>query len=145
MVATHGRKPWSKFITPENTHLVSPEAIDLLVSDKQDSDEVLRVTGAAGGFGQGVHAGRWLKYIAAPKPPAQLHCFSFHKKVAASTSFFLRLSARPKGRVFWRADCNSADCHLAEQLQATSAGDVNSFAFPPVCRTRCCDTTTRSA
>ena len=30
-MATHGRKPWTKFITPENTHLVSPEAIDLLV------------------------------------------------------------------------------------------------------------------
>lgn len=67
MVATHGRKPWSKFITPENTHLVSPEAIDLLVSDKrwskQDTDEVLRVTGAAGGFDQGVHAARSLKWI----------------------------------------------------------------------------------
>lgn len=26
----HTRKPWSKFLNPENQHLVSPEAVDLL-------------------------------------------------------------------------------------------------------------------
>jgi len=30
LVSTHSRKPWSKFVTPENQHLVSPEGIDLL-------------------------------------------------------------------------------------------------------------------
>eukprot|EP00475_Leptophrys_vorax_P033353 TRINITY_DN5227_c0_g1_i1.p1 TRINITY_DN5227_c0_g1~~TRINITY_DN5227_c0_g1_i1.p1 ORF type:complete len:333 (-),score=21.87 TRINITY_DN5227_c0_g1_i1:376-1374(-) len=29
-VGRHRRKPWSRFITPENQHLVSPEAIDFL-------------------------------------------------------------------------------------------------------------------
>ena len=32
-MAQHSRKPWSKFVTPENQHLVSPEGIDLLVRD----------------------------------------------------------------------------------------------------------------
>ncbi len=30
LVGTHARKPWSKFVTPDNTHLVSPEALDFL-------------------------------------------------------------------------------------------------------------------
>ncbi|KAG1680738.1 hypothetical protein FOA52_008070 [Chlamydomonas sp. UWO 241] len=30
LVGTHTRKPWSKFVTPDNQHLVSAEAIDLL-------------------------------------------------------------------------------------------------------------------
>jgi casein kinase II subunit alpha len=30
ILGRHTRKPWTKFITPENQHLVSPEAIDLL-------------------------------------------------------------------------------------------------------------------
>ncbi|GER28876.1 casein kinase alpha 1 [Striga asiatica] len=30
LVGRHSRKPWSKFVTPENQHLVSPEAIDFL-------------------------------------------------------------------------------------------------------------------
>ena len=34
LVAQHSRKPWSKFVTPENQHLVSPEGIDLLVSGR---------------------------------------------------------------------------------------------------------------
>lgn len=29
-MGSHSRKPWSKFVTPENQHLVSPEAIDFL-------------------------------------------------------------------------------------------------------------------
>eukprot|EP00798_Chlamydomonas_sp_ICE-L_P019158 gene19158-25766_t len=30
LVGTHSKKPWSKFVSPENQHLVSPEAIDFL-------------------------------------------------------------------------------------------------------------------
>lgn len=30
-LGSHSRKPWSKFVTPENQHLVSAEAIDILV------------------------------------------------------------------------------------------------------------------
>jgi hypothetical protein len=30
MVGSHTRKPWTKFITPDNQHLVSPEAMDFL-------------------------------------------------------------------------------------------------------------------
>lgn len=30
LIGRHTRKPWSKFINPENRHLVSPEAIDFL-------------------------------------------------------------------------------------------------------------------
>lgn len=30
LVGRHSRKPWSKFVTAENQHLVSPEALDLL-------------------------------------------------------------------------------------------------------------------
>ena len=30
LVGRHSRKPWSKFVTPENQHLVSPEALDFL-------------------------------------------------------------------------------------------------------------------
>jgi len=30
ILGRHTRKPWTKFITPENQHLVTPEAIDLL-------------------------------------------------------------------------------------------------------------------
>uniref|UniRef100_A0A0D9VR03 Casein kinase II subunit alpha-2 n=1 Tax=Leersia perrieri TaxID=77586 RepID=A0A0D9VR03_9ORYZ len=30
LIGRHSRKPWSKFINPENRHLVSPEAIDFL-------------------------------------------------------------------------------------------------------------------
>ncbi|CAG9462695.1 unnamed protein product [Pedinophyceae sp. YPF-701] len=30
LVGRHSRKPWSRFVTQENQHLVSPEAIDLL-------------------------------------------------------------------------------------------------------------------
>jgi casein kinase II subunit alpha len=30
MVGSHTRKPWTKFVTAENQHLVSPEAMDFL-------------------------------------------------------------------------------------------------------------------
>jgi len=30
ILGRHTRKPWSKFLNPENQHLVSPEAVDLL-------------------------------------------------------------------------------------------------------------------
>ena len=30
LVGRHTRKPWTKFVTPDNQHLVSPEALDLL-------------------------------------------------------------------------------------------------------------------
>lgn len=30
LIGRHSRKPWAKFVTPENQHLVSSEAIDLL-------------------------------------------------------------------------------------------------------------------
>lgn len=30
LLGRHARKPWSKFVTPENQHLVTPEAIDFL-------------------------------------------------------------------------------------------------------------------
>ena len=29
-VGRHSRKPWTKFASPENQHLVSPEALDFL-------------------------------------------------------------------------------------------------------------------
>ncbi len=32
LVGRHSRKPWSKFISDDNQHLVSPEAIDFIVS-----------------------------------------------------------------------------------------------------------------
>lgn len=30
LVGRHSRKPWSKFVTPENQHLVTPESLDFL-------------------------------------------------------------------------------------------------------------------
>jgi hypothetical protein len=30
LIGHHTRKPWTKFVTPENAHLVSPEALDFL-------------------------------------------------------------------------------------------------------------------
>ena len=30
ILGRHTRKPWAKFVTPENQHLVTPEAIDML-------------------------------------------------------------------------------------------------------------------
>jgi casein kinase II subunit alpha len=30
LIGSHTRKPWTKFITPDNQHLVSPEAMDFL-------------------------------------------------------------------------------------------------------------------
>jgi casein kinase II subunit alpha len=30
LVGRHSRKPWAKFVTPDNQHLVSPEALDFL-------------------------------------------------------------------------------------------------------------------
>jgi casein kinase II subunit alpha len=30
LVGHHSRKAWSKFVTPDNAHLVSPEALDFL-------------------------------------------------------------------------------------------------------------------
>jgi len=30
LVGRHSRKPWAKFVTPENQHLVTPEALDFL-------------------------------------------------------------------------------------------------------------------
>ncbi len=30
LIGRHTRKPWSKFVTPDNQHLVSPEAMDFL-------------------------------------------------------------------------------------------------------------------
>uniref|UniRef100_A0A7S0X2H3 non-specific serine/threonine protein kinase n=1 Tax=Chlamydomonas leiostraca TaxID=1034604 RepID=A0A7S0X2H3_9CHLO len=30
LIGTHSKKPWSKFVTPDNAHLVSPEALDFL-------------------------------------------------------------------------------------------------------------------
>ena len=49
ILGRHTRKPWTKFITPENQHLVTPEAIDLL--DKllrYDHQERLTAKEAAG-------------------------------------------------------------------------------------------------
>lgn len=30
LIGTHSKKPWTKFVNPDNQHLVSPEAIDFL-------------------------------------------------------------------------------------------------------------------
>ena len=30
LIGTHSKKPWSKFVTPDNQHLVTPEALDFL-------------------------------------------------------------------------------------------------------------------
>eukprot|EP00879_Flechtneria_rotunda_P001913 GHRR01002086.1.p1 GENE.GHRR01002086.1~~GHRR01002086.1.p1 ORF type:complete len:363 (+),score=83.34 GHRR01002086.1:291-1379(+) len=30
LIGNHSRKPWTKFVTPDNSHLVSPEALDFL-------------------------------------------------------------------------------------------------------------------
>ena len=30
ILGTHSKKPWKKFVTPQNEHLVSDEALDLL-------------------------------------------------------------------------------------------------------------------
>lgn len=30
LVGHHSRKPWMKFVTPDNQHLISPEALDFL-------------------------------------------------------------------------------------------------------------------
>jgi hypothetical protein len=30
LIGHHTRKPWTKFVTPENAHLASPEALDFL-------------------------------------------------------------------------------------------------------------------
>ena len=30
LIGNHSRKPWNRFVTPENQHLVSPEALDFL-------------------------------------------------------------------------------------------------------------------
>jgi hypothetical protein len=30
LLGQHSRKPWSKFITPDNQHLATPEAIDFI-------------------------------------------------------------------------------------------------------------------
>jgi hypothetical protein len=30
MIGQHSRKPWTKFITPDNQHLITPEALDFL-------------------------------------------------------------------------------------------------------------------
>lgn len=30
LVGHHSRKPWTKFVSPDNAHLVSPEALDFL-------------------------------------------------------------------------------------------------------------------
>ena len=32
-IGTHSKKLWAKFVTPDNQHLVSPEAIDFLVRE----------------------------------------------------------------------------------------------------------------
>jgi hypothetical protein len=45
LVGRHSRKPWSKFVTPENQHLVSPEALDFL-------DRLLRYDHQVRGRGQ---------------------------------------------------------------------------------------------
>ena len=44
LVGHHSRKPWMKFVTPDNQHLVSPEALDFL-------DRLLRYDHQAGGPG----------------------------------------------------------------------------------------------
>jgi hypothetical protein len=36
LIGTHSKKPWTKFVNGENQHLVSPEALDLLVRRAQD-------------------------------------------------------------------------------------------------------------
>ena len=41
LVGHHSRKPWMKFVTPDNQHLVSPEALDFL-------DRLLRYDHQAG-------------------------------------------------------------------------------------------------
>jgi casein kinase II subunit alpha len=30
LLTTHSKKPWTRFVTPENQHLVSDEALDLV-------------------------------------------------------------------------------------------------------------------
>lgn len=71
LIGTHSRKPWTKFVTPDNAHLVSPEAIDfldrLLRYDHQVRGSVAwpgcgRVlTGARCGPGAPQHTAAWLR------------------------------------------------------------------------------------
>ena len=45
LVGRHSHKPWTKFVSPENQHLVTPEALDFL--DKLlRYDHQVRVSGA---------------------------------------------------------------------------------------------------
>jgi hypothetical protein len=44
-VGHHSRKAWSKFVTPDNAHLVSPEALDFLDGLLRYDHQVRCVTG----------------------------------------------------------------------------------------------------
>ena len=46
-MGTHSKKAWQRFVTPDNTHLVSPEAIDFV-------DKLLRYDHQVRGIGFGV-------------------------------------------------------------------------------------------
>lgn len=56
LIGHHTRKPWTKFVTPENAHLVSPEALDFL-DGLLRYDHQVRIGLATRGFGFLRHAG----------------------------------------------------------------------------------------
>lgn len=53
LIGHHTRKPWNKFVTPENSHLVTPEAMDFL-------DKLLRYDHQVRGLGQAGRVSSWV-------------------------------------------------------------------------------------
>lgn len=43
LIGHHSRKPWTKFVNPDNAHLVSPEALDFLDGLLRYDHQVSRV------------------------------------------------------------------------------------------------------
>ncbi len=63
LVGSHARKPWSKFVNPENQHLLTPETIDFIDKllrydhhDRISPKEMRAVVDSRAGRGGGLSA-----------------------------------------------------------------------------------------
>ena len=82
LVGHHSRKPWMKFVTPDNQHLVSPEALDFL-------DRLLRYDHQASG----------LALMVEPQTPGHPNCsLKFHARCWCLLLWMTTPANRQRGR-----------------------------------------------
>jgi len=109
LVGRHSRKPWAKFVTSENQHLVTPEALDFL--DKLlRYDHQARRPGSRGGLPRAAPGRAALPACRPPPLPSAANCRRPHANKVARVC---PLGGRPSSScrlALWRATGHATGC-----------------------------------